>query len=89
LAPADLLMLALGSALVASFGRHLVRPRRALAWLVAGATVYGALYTLALVLANAAPALGAILMCPAAFASTLAALALDDRVNAVSPGSAR
>ena len=86
---ADLLILGLGSALVALSGPHVARQRRALAWLVAGATVYGALYTLALALVHAAPALGAILMIPAAVAATLAAFALDDQVSAVPPGRAR
>ena len=86
---ADLLILGLGSALVAFSAPHVARQRRALGWLVAGATVYGALYTLALALVHAAPPLGAILMCPAAVAATLAAFALDDQVSAVSPGSTR
>ena len=76
-APADLLVLALGSAVVAFSGTH---HRRAVAWLVAGATVYAALYTLALTFAGAAPALGALLMTPAAVASTLAAIAIDDHL---------
>jgi hypothetical protein len=56
------------------------RQRRALAWVVAGATVYGALYTLSLAVVNAASPLGALLMCPAAAASTIAAFAIDDQV---------
>ena len=61
-APGDLLMLGVGSALVAWPGHH-QRHRRALAWVVAGATIYAALYTLALALSGAAPPLGALLMC--------------------------
>jgi hypothetical protein len=87
-APGDLLMLGLGSALVAS-GSHPVRRRRAIAWLVTGATVYAALYTLTLALAGAAPPLGALLMCPAAVASTLAAFSLDDEVSAIPSSGAR
>jgi hypothetical protein len=86
---ADLLILGLGSALIALSGPYFLRQRRGLAWVVAGATVYGALYTLALALTRAAPPLGAVLMCPAAVAVTLAALAIDDQANAVPPGSAR
>jgi hypothetical protein len=89
LAPGDLLMLGLGSAFVAWSGPHLVRPRRALAWLVAGATIYGALYTVALTLSGAAPMIGALLMCPAAVACALAAFTLDDQVSSVPPGGAR
>ena len=87
--PGDLLMLGLGSARVAWSGPHLARRRRALAWLVAGATVYGALYTLALALADAAPPFGALFMCPAAVAVSLAAFSLDDQASAVPPGDAR
>ena len=86
---ADLLILGLGSAFVAWSGPYVVRQRRALAWVVAGATVYGALYTLALALVHAAPPLGAVLMCPAAIAVTLAAYALDNHLNAVPPSGAR
>ena len=89
LAPGDLLMLGLGSAIVAWSGRQRVRLRRALAWLVAGATVYGALYTIALAFTGAVPPIGALLMCPAAVACSLAAFALDDEVSAIPPGSAR
>jgi hypothetical protein len=85
---ADLLILGLGSALVALSSPRVARQRRALAWLVAGATVYGGLYTLALALARAAPPLGAVLMCPAAIAATLAALSLDDQASTVPPSRA-
>lgn len=88
-APGDLLMLGLGSAIVALSGPHLMRRRRALPWLVAGATIYGALYTVALALSDAASPLGALLMCPAAVASALAALVLDDQVSSVPTGGAR
>lgn len=87
-APGDLLMLGLGSALVAS-GSHAALRQRALVWLVTGATVYAGLYTLTLALAGAAPTLGALLMCPAAVASILAAFALDDQVSPVPSSSAR
>jgi hypothetical protein len=81
-------MLGVGSALVAWSGPHLSR-RRALAWIVAGATVYAAFYTLALALSGAAPAFGALLMCPAAVASALAAFSLDDEVSAIPSSGAR
>ena len=87
-APADLLLLGLASALVAASGRH-TRRRRALAWLVAGATIYATLYTLTLALLGSAPLLGALLMIPAAVAAVIAALILDDDVSTVSPGGAR
>jgi hypothetical protein len=86
-APGDLLMLGVGSALIAS--DHHRRHRRLLAWLVAGATVYAALYTLTLALAGAAPPLGALLMCPAAIASGLAAFSLDDQVSSIPSSGAR
>ena len=89
LAPGDLLILGLGSAFVAWAGPHLVRPQRALAWLVAGATIYGALYTVALTLSGAVPVIGALLMCPAAVACALAAFALDDQLSSVPPSGAR
>jgi hypothetical protein len=89
LAPGDLLLMGLGSVLVAWSGPQRVRLRRALAWLVAGATSYGALYTLALAFAGAVPPVGALLMCPAAVACALAAFALDDQVSALPPRSAR
>jgi hypothetical protein len=78
-APADLLILAVGSGLVAFAAPQLLRWQPAMAWVVAGATVYGALYTLALTIAGAAPVLGALLMSPAAVASILAAFAIDER----------
>lgn len=81
-------MLGVGSALVAWSRPHL-RRRRVLAWVVAGATVYAALYTLALALTGAAPPLGAILMAPAAVASTIAAFSLDNEVSAIPSSSAR
>ena len=87
-APGDLLMLGAGSALVA-WPAHHQRHRRALAWVAAGATAYAALYTLALALTAAAPSLGALLMCPAAVASTLAAFSLDDQVSAIPSSGAR
>ena len=87
-APADLLMLGLGSALVAASSRQTNR-RRVLAWLVAGATVYAALYTLTLAIIGYAPFLGAFLMIPAGGAAALAAHILDDDVSTVSPGGTR
>ena len=87
-APADLLILSLGSALVAASSRQ-TNPRRALAWLVAGATVYAALYTLTLAIIGYAPFLSALLMIPAGGATAIAAHILDDDVSTVSPGGTR
>ena len=84
-----MLILAAGSALVASSSGIDLRRQRALVWLVAGAMIYGALYTVTLALMASAPPLGAILMCPAAVASVVAAFALDGNVSAISTGSAR
>ena len=86
-APADLMLLGVGSALVAASGRQ-SRQRRALAWLVTGATVYAALYTLTLALVGAAPFLGALLMIPAGAAAAIAAHILDDDVSTVSSSGA-
>lgn len=88
-APADLLILALGSALVAFSNQSDSRRQRALVWLVVGAMLYGASYTLTLTVMASASPLGAILMCPAAVASVVAAFALDGHVTAISTGSAR
>ena len=63
--------------------------RRAMAWLVTGATVYGAIYTVTLAIAGAAPIIGAVLMVPAAVACIFAAIALDDDVSAIPSGAAR
>ncbi len=82
-APGDLGIVAVGSALVA-----LRRPRPwtgPLAWIVAGAMIYGAAYTVTASVLGAAPPLGALLMLPAAVASLLAAAALarDENANAI------
>lgn len=87
-APGDVIMLGLLSALVASLG-NASRTRRALAWLVAGATVYGAIYTVTLAVTGAAPVIGALLMVPAGVACIFAAFALDDDVSAVPTGGTR
>lgn len=76
-APGDLLMLGLGSAAVALAAARPGPTVRAAAWLVAGATVYGALYTITLAASGAAGVLGAVMMTPAAVASLLCARALD------------
>lgn len=88
-APGDLLLLAAGSALVGWIGGPLIRFRLPLAWGVAGATLYGALYTLTLAVTGAASPLGALLMIPAAAASTLAAFALDDSLRSLPSSGAR
>jgi sulfite exporter TauE/SafE len=85
----DLLILGIGSAFVALSQAHAARLQRAVAWLVAGATVYAALYTLALALGGAAPPLGALLMCPAAVATTIAAFSLDDEISAIPTSGTR
>ena len=87
-APGDLLMLGVGSALVAWPGHH-QRHRRGLALVVTGATSYAALYTLSLALTGAATSLGALLMCPAAVASGLAAFSVDDQVSSIPSSGAR
>ena len=81
-------MLGFLSAVVASLGRA-SRSRRALAWLVTGATIYGAIYTITLAFIGAAPVIGAALMVPAGVACIFAAFALDDDVSAVSTGGTR
>ena len=85
-APGDLLLIALGSALV-SFGsnRSWVVP---LAWMVAGAVSYGASYCVTVALVDSAVALGAILMIPAAVLSIAAALDISrERSGTVSSRS--
>lgn len=71
-APGDILLIALGSALV-SFGsrRSWVVP---VAWMVAGAVSYGAIYCAAVAAVGRAPALGAVLMVGAAVLSIAAAV---------------
>lgn len=76
-APGDLALLTLGSAALALSGRGASAWRVPLAWLVAGAAVYAAAYTLALAASGAAGPLGAALMVPAAAASVLCAHALQ------------
>lgn len=77
-APGDLLMLGLGSATVALLGDRRSPTVSAAAWLVAGATVYGAFYTITLAVSGAAGVVGACLMTPAALASLVCARTLDD-----------
>jgi hypothetical protein len=77
-APGDLLMLGLGSAAVALWSARREPARGAAAWLVAGATAYGALYTITLAASGAMSAVGACLMTPAALASLACARALSD-----------
>jgi hypothetical protein len=87
-APGDVIMLVLLSAAVSALGNP-SRTRRALAWLVAGATVYGAIYTVTLAVTGGAPVIGALLMVPAGVACIFAAFALDDDVNAIPTGATR
>jgi hypothetical protein len=75
-APADVAILVVGSAAVALAGSQGRAWRGPLAWFVAGATVYGAIYTLTLAINGAIGPLGAALMTPAAAASVMCALAL-------------
>ena len=87
-APGDLLILGLGSGVVASLGTAPLM-RRALAWLVTGATVYGALYTVTLAASGSASMIGAVLMVPAAVACIFAALTLDADFSALPAGGSR
>jgi hypothetical protein len=82
-APGDLLLIGLGSALVAfSRNRSWTVP---MGWMVAGAVLYGAIYCLTLAVSGDAQALGALLMVPAAVFSIAAALAISrDRSGTVS-----
>ena len=74
-APPDLVILACGSLLVAAlYGRRIAS---VLAWLVAGAALYGALYTLTTAVTGVAPWIGAVLMTLAAMASIVAANSLS------------
>ena len=77
-APGDLLMLGLGSAAVALWSARRDPTLGAAAWLVAGATAYGAIYTITLAASGAMGAVGACLMTPAALASLACARALND-----------
>jgi hypothetical protein len=77
-APGDLLMLGLGSAAVALWGARRDPTLGAAAWVVAGATAYGAVYTITLAASGATGAVGAGLMTPAALASLACARALND-----------
>ena len=73
-APGDLLLLGGGSLIVAAAYRR--RWAAALAWTVAGATVYASLYTFATAVSSAAPWLGFALMAPAAALTVLASYVL-------------
>lgn len=73
-APGDVSMLGGGSLAIAAAGRSRWAP--VLAWIVAGATLYAALYTLAIAIAGASSWLGVALMTPAAVLSTLSASSL-------------
>ena len=88
-APGDLIILGALSAVVAYLGFAEARQRRALAWLVAGATLYGAVYTVTLAVSGSAPVIGAVLMVPAAVACILAAFTLDADVSTLSTSSSR
>lgn len=88
-APGDLLLVALGSALVAWRAGPARAWPRPLAWAVAGSVAYATLYVLTLALAAAASSLGAALMTPAAIGCALAARALDHVEPALPPGLAR
>ena len=73
-APADLIILGGGSLIVGAAYRR--RWAAALAWAVAGATVYASLYTFATAVSSAAGWLGFALMAPAALLTVLASYAL-------------
>jgi hypothetical protein len=78
-APADLVIIAVGSAVVAL--RRADRLTLGLAWFVSGAMCYASLYTIAAVIAGFLPALGAVLMVPAACFSVLASAQLSGPVK--------
>lgn len=79
-APGDLVLIGVGSVVVAW---QAYRGRgAALAWVVSGAMAYAAVYTLAAAVLRLAPALGAVLMVPAAGASLGAAAVLSRSTNA-------
>ena len=85
-AAGDLLLIALGSALVSlASDRRWATP---LAWMVAGAVAYGAMYCLSIAVAGSAPTLGAALMVPAAALSIAAALAISRDRRVTLSGSA-
>lgn len=76
-APGDIAIVVLGSAYV---GVRRGRGESAIvAWMVTGAMLYGALYTITVSLARIAPPLGALLMTPASMASVWAAVVLSRR----------
>jgi hypothetical protein len=84
-ATGDLLIVALGSAIVS-----LKRGEGwtgSLAWLVSGAMIYGAAYTVTIALSRDAPALGALLMTPAALLTVAATVTISSECNAVSSGT--
>lgn len=66
-APGDLGLVAIGSLLVAAFTSRAWSGT--LAWVVAGAMVYAALFTIATAITGASGPLGALLMMPAAIVS--------------------
>jgi hypothetical protein len=87
-APGDILVLSIGSGAVALLGDGRAVVRSSLAWLVAGATLYGTCYTWSLAFTGDAGVLGALLMTPAALGSVLAARVLHDHSRAVPGGGA-
>jgi hypothetical protein len=85
-APADLVLVSLGSALVGwRRGRGWAGP---LAWLVTGGMAYAALYTATTAVLGAADRIGAALMAPGAVASLAAAFALTDSTRVAPPAAA-
>ena len=77
-AAGDLVMIALGSALV-GIGR--VRSA-SLAWIIAGAVIYAALYTVTAAVLQIMPLWGMLLMVPAAVASVVSASLLSQHAHA-------
>lgn len=71
----DLMIIALGSAIISFRGERW--ESSSLAWLVTGAVVYAALYTVTAAIAGLATIMGAILMVPAATASVVSSIAIS------------
>jgi hypothetical protein len=82
--PGDILILSTGSGAAALLNDARAVLRSSLAWLVAGATLYGTCYTLSLAFTGDTGVLGALLMTPAALGSVFAARVLHDHSRAVS-----
>ena len=87
-ATGDILVIALGSALVA--WRHGVGWAAPLTWMVTGGILYAAAYAVTIAAVHGGPSLGALLMAPAAACTVVAAIVLsrDGRADTLPPGPA-